>query len=191
MTNPNFQKVVDRLQISLGINSETDLGKLLGFTQSAWSTRKMRDSLPRAQIDALIAAEGINPHFIYQGEGSVYEGTGWVAEYKARAAELRSARAPLIAEIGHPAAVIDALINMDEKDKYKATAYAFVTALRDSFRLVEVDLTHLITGVALSKDTDKPMQSYSKDEQAVIQAYRAADKTGQEFIRRAAGMAKK
>ena len=46
MTNPNFQKVTDRLLLAVGIVKETELGEQLGLTQSAWSKRKMRDSLP-------------------------------------------------------------------------------------------------------------------------------------------------
>lgn len=191
MTNPNFQEVVNRLVSALGITNETALGEALGFTQSAWSKRKMRDSLPRAQIDSLIATQGLSHEYIYTGEGAVYQDASWLGDYKVRAAALRLAKAPLVAEIGHAEEVIDALINPNKKDKYKATAYAFITAMRDSFKLVEVDLNHLITGVDLRNDTDQPVQSYNKDEQMVIQAYRAADKKGKEFIRHAAGMTTK
>lgn len=188
MTNPNFQEVTDRLLLALGITKETDLGKLLGFTQSAWSTRKMRGSLPTAAINALIAQEAINLDFIYKGTGGAYEGAGWAHEYKARAVSVRLAKAYLT-PMGHDAALVDALVRMDAKDKYKSNAYGFITALRDSYKISEYDLTLLITGIDAHQHEDaKATKSFSKEEQDLIDSYRSADKQGQAFIRRSANM---
>lgn len=188
MTNPNFQKVTDRLLLAVGIVKETELGEQLGLTQSAWSKRKMRDSLPTEQIDALIAQEGINPEYIYNGTGSVYEGAGWAHEYKARAASLRLAKAYLT-PLGHAAATVDALIKMDANDSYKSTAYKFITALRDAYKINESDLTFLITGIDTHQaDVGASTTPLSKAEQDLINAYQSATKQGQAFIRRAATM---
>jgi hypothetical protein len=189
MTNPSFQDVTDRLLLALSLKKEMDLGAALGFTQSAWSVRKMRGSLPIAEIDELLAREQISPEYIYKGVGNVFDMDGWVGEYKLRVADLRIAKLPAVREMGHKEQVMDALINMDEKDKFRANAYAFITALRDSFKLTELDITQLITGVDLRNDTDRPIQGLTKDEILLIEAYRNADKQGKSFIQRAADMA--
>jgi hypothetical protein len=188
MTNPSFQDVTDRLLLALGLKKETDLGAALGFTQSAWSVRKMRKSLPTGEIEALLKKERISPEYIYNGTGNVYEMDDWAGEYKLRTAELRLAKLPLTREMGYKEEVIDALINMDEKSKFKANAYTFITALRDAFKMTELDITRLITGVDLQLLPNSSAQIASSEEQAVLDAYRKASRQGKQFIYQAAGM---
>lgn len=188
MANSNFQEVTKRLLLALAMDKETDLGQRLGFKQSTWAQRKLRGSLPTEQIDALIAQEAINPEYVYNGTGSVYEGAGWAHEYKARAASLRLAKAYLT-PLGHAVALVDALTKMDANDGYKSTAYKFITALRDAYKINEYDLTFLITGVDTHQADDvSSITPLSKEEHELIEIYQSATKQGQAFIRRAASM---
>lgn len=190
MKNPNtFQDIADRLVRALGVPTETELALRLGLSQTAWSKRKMRDALPTTEIGELIAREMFSADYIYQGIGGLYEGAGWESEYKARTGDLRLAKLPLM-EAGHLERTIDALISLSIKDVYKANAFAFVAALRDSFRFVELDLTYLISGVDLRNDTDQPT-TMDKDERLLVKAYRDANTEGKKFIRNAATMAAK
>jgi hypothetical protein len=190
MKNPNnFQDVTDRLIRGIGVPSETELAAKLGMSQTAWAKRKMRNALPSTEIDTLIEQQGFNPDYIYEGMGGLFAGEGWEAEYKARASALRLAKLPLL-EVGHAEKTIDALINLSKKDAHKANAHTFLTALRDAFRFIEVDLTQLITGVDLSKDTDQPT-TMDKSERLLVEAYRNASKKGKDFIQNAASMAAK
>ena len=72
MENSSFQAVVDRLINACSLPNETALAKQLGFKQPVFATRKMRDSMPRAEMDAFIHAKGLNPEWVYEGAGSMF-----------------------------------------------------------------------------------------------------------------------
>lgn len=81
----SFQAVVDRLVAAVGLPDEQSLATELGFKRSAFTVRKTRDALPRAEIDAFIQARGLNPEWVYEGRGAMFMGKDFAARTRAQA----------------------------------------------------------------------------------------------------------
>lgn len=65
-----FQEVIDRLARALGVSSNKQVAEALGLTASTVGERKTRGALPRRQIDALCDRVGLNPRWVYTGQGA-------------------------------------------------------------------------------------------------------------------------
>lgn len=65
-----FQEVIDRLARALGVSSNKQVAEALGLTASNVGERKTRGALPRRQIDALCDRVGLNPRWVYTGQGA-------------------------------------------------------------------------------------------------------------------------
>ncbi|TAM37822.1 MAG: hypothetical protein EPN61_14835 [Burkholderiaceae bacterium] len=83
----SFQAVVDRLIAACALQNEKALAELLGFQPAVFATRKMRDSLPRTKIDALIQERGFNSEWVYEGRGLMFVGKTF-AEQRALLADI-------------------------------------------------------------------------------------------------------
>lgn len=186
MNRIEFQTVVDRLKLILGCQTETAVGERLGFTQSTWASRKMRGSLPRKEIDALIKAEQLNPEFIYKGIGDVhitFDGKPWETGYAERAkvfiGELGKG---FLADRGHHEGLIEAI----SKPVLGSGPYQVLTALRDLVVMFDIDINALLTGHA--PKVAAASAELPADEQALLAAYRKASEAEREMLRRVAGM---
>lgn len=75
-TTPNFQSVIDRLKVQLGLPSNKAVAEAMGLTASNLGERKTRDALPVTQIEALCRARGINAGWVFEGVGQPLLPTG-------------------------------------------------------------------------------------------------------------------
>ncbi|WP_310613046.1 hypothetical protein [Limnohabitans sp.] len=178
--NVGFLGVADRLRLALDLPSEAQLAERLGMKQSAWSTRKTRGQLPTAEIDALISAEGLNPEFIYEGTGPVHldvDGESWESGFRKRVEQSlgQSTYTDVLVREGHKKTDLKAALTGKQAPSAKL--------LRDMRRSLQLDMNWLICG-----DTDTAL---SRDERAVVDAYRSATKEGKTTIAQVAAMAPK
>lgn len=86
MEDSEFQRVVDRLVAACSFPNEQALAEELGFKRTTFVTRKSRNALPRAEIDALVAARGLNPEWVYEGRGAMFTGPGFAQKVRLQAA---------------------------------------------------------------------------------------------------------
>lgn len=175
-----FLEIADRLKLALDLQSELQLAARLGFKQSAWSTRKTRGSLPSREIDALIIEESLNPEFIYHGIGSVHldvDSQSWEVGFNKRLAQILCIQTycRVLMHEGYKAPYLKSIVENKSEPSAKL--------LRDMHRCLKLDLNWLMCGDIESAQTSL--------ETSLLSAYRKADKQGQEFIRRAAGLASK
>ena len=175
-----FLDVAARLRLALDLPSDAQLASSLGLKQSAWSTRKTRNNLPKEAIDALIEREQLNPEFIYYGTGSVHvpvDGSAWGPKFQAALA------AVLQQEEGW-------LVREGYQKKTLRTIAAAKTPLApdDVWRLVR-DLRKVCKIDLNAFFCDEPGAALSGDEAALVDAYRKVDKVGKGFILHAAGLA--
>lgn len=188
MTTSNFADVVNRLKLVLDMATETALAERLGFGQSTWASRKKRGSLPRKQIDFLIATEELNPEFIYNGTGDVHvplDGESWNTLYAKRAAVCGLTDGWLRSR-GHSDAVVAELL----APRAGSRTYRTLAALRDIRLVLRVDLNWLVAA-----DTTQPGQAaeptptgLSASEQRLLDAYRRAASLDKAVIERSAGL---
>jgi transcriptional regulator with XRE-family HTH domain len=178
--NVGFLGVANRLRLALDLPSEAQLAERLGMKQSAWSTRKTRDQLPIKEIDALISAEGLNPEFIYKGDGSVHldvDNESWSNGFQKRIEQsigLATYMELLIRE-GHTKTTLKAVLAGKQEPTSKL--------LRDMRRCLQLDMNWLICG-----DIDTAL---NKEERAVVDSYRRATKEGKTTIAQVASIAPK
>lgn len=169
--NVGFLEVADRLRMALDLDSEQQLAARLGLKQSAWSTRKTRDSLPITKIDTLIQSEQLNPEFIYHGIGSVHldiDAESWQAGFHKRLAQSLSLETyvGILVREGYKASQLKAV----------ATGKAEPTAqlLRDLRRCLQLDLNWLVCG-----DSGAALTDY---ERSLLAGYRKADAPQQQAV---------
>lgn len=81
----SFQGVIDRLRVASTLPSEQALAERLGLKRSAFTVRKSRGSLPRTEIDAFIAAQGLNSEWVYEGRGTMFAGPGFSEKVRLQA----------------------------------------------------------------------------------------------------------
>jgi hypothetical protein len=179
-TNPDdFASVIQRLRLVLEVDSDLVLAEKLGLKTTAWAMRKARGSLPRAEIDAILKKEEINPEFIYNGTGNVHipvEGASWEDLYRERAALINEVW-DYLKPMGHSKQRVAALA------KASADVAPYLQLLRDVHHITRVDLTWLITAQRAEAI------EYTREERDLVGAYRSASSQGKQFIRNAAGMA--
>jgi hypothetical protein len=176
-----FLEIIKRLLLVLELPNEVALAERLGLQRAAYTMRKQRDSVPLKHLEALCTAEDLSLEYILYGTGNVHvplEGQTWEQLYQERA-QCIPAHADYLFSMGHPKKTIDELAIAAKP------VARYLHLLRDLNHSAKVDLTWLIAA------TQNETADVTRDEQALLKAYRSADKPGQEFIRRAAGMAKK
>lgn len=186
MTNFDFDAVVSRLKLVLDVAREQDVCARLGFTTSAWSMRKKRGSLPRKEIDALIAAEELNPEFIYNGTGDVHvpvEGESWDTQYVKRAA-LCGFNDGWLRSRGHS----DALIAEVLAPKPGGKPYKVLVALRDVRQVLGADLNWLLAAESTPQRAAPAGATLTPVEQRLLDAYRKASTLDKAVIERSAGI---
>lgn len=175
-----FLEVTERLKLALDISSEVLLAERLELKYSAWSMRKSRNTLPKAQIDALIEREQLNPEFIYHGTGPVHvpvDGVAWGPKFQATlAAALEQEEGWLVRE-GYQKKTLKSIA----AGKASLSPDDVWPLIRDLRKVCKIDLNAFFC--------DEPGAALNADEEALIDAYRKAQTSGKEFIRQAAGMA--
>jgi hypothetical protein len=67
--NINIDDIIGRIKEVKGFSKEHEIAKWLGFTRSAFSQRKNRESFPSDKIELSCNREGINFDWIMFGEG--------------------------------------------------------------------------------------------------------------------------
>lgn len=181
-TNPKFEDVVKRLRFVLDLSSDLQFSERLGLKPSTWAMRKARHSLPTTEIDALLKSEQLSPEYVYYGTGDVHiplEGESWEQTYAKRNNSIFSELAEWLLSKGHTKKDLHALATA------AGSLPRYLHILRDLHLHMRIDLNWLIAA------SNSEESIYSRQEQDLINAYRKADKQGQDFIRRAAGMASK
>ena len=160
--NTRFLDVSSRLKSVLGVRSDLQLAKHLGMLQGTWSMNKTRGTLPTEAINALIAREGLNPEFIYNGTGNVMvedDGHTWHDGFVKRLQHLNlETMQGLLVREGHKASDIKAVV----AGKQQPT----MELLRDWRRIGRVDLNWVINGDLAETPND--------EEQALLLLYRKA-----------------
>lgn len=165
----DFPGVVDRLKRVLKIDSDQALASELGMTQSAWSNRKTRGSLPTKHIDALIARYGLGRDFIYEEKGPTHSLDSESDRRALFAAKLHlllggpEARS-LMHQNGYTDQDIDAVLGGHEPPS--------PALLRDARVILGADLHDLLCD-------EPPMQQAEED---LVRSFRASD----ELLRKAA-----
>lgn len=162
--------VLMRLKAVMDTPDDAALAPMLGMSKTALNNRKMRGSLPKAAIDALLEREGISPEYIYNGTGRVYledDGHSWHSGLVKRLQHLAlpNTHALLVRE-GHKAADIKAAAAGKQAPSMEL--------LRDWRRISNVDLNWVISGDATEQPND--------EEQALLALYRKATPDRQKAI---------
>lgn len=175
-----FLSVLPRLKLALDCEDDGGVAERLGLSKQAFHNRKQRGSLPKKEIDALISTEGLNPKFIYEGTGPVHldvDDGSWSSGFQKRVEQSLglSTYTELLARDGHTKAALKAVLTGKQDPSAKL--------LRDMRRSLQLDMNWLICG-----DTDTAL---SKEERAMIDAYRSATKEGKSTIAQVASMAPK
>lgn len=193
-----FLDVAARLRLVLDLPSDAQLASSLGLKQSAWSTRKTRNNLPKEAIDALIEREQLNPEFIYYGIGSVHvpaDDAAWGKTFQALLSRALKSEEGWLIRDGYQKTDLKAIAagkapsSWLEAEDPKAAAsgkkqlplehvWMFVRDLR---KVCKIDLNAFFC--------DEPGAALSSDEAALVEAYRKAEKVGKGFILHAAGLA--
>lgn len=183
MSRGEFQAVVDRLRLVLDCPTETAVGAKLGFTQSTWATRKMRGSIPRKEIDALIQREHLNAEFIYNGTGDVYlpeDGETWHDRY-AKRAKLHDMDSEWLFSRGHAKKVIEAT----RSPKPGTQPFQVLALLHDWSQLHGIDLNWLL---GVDRKRAPTASDLTPDEAALISAFRSAPAAERELMLRMLGL---
>jgi len=68
----NFAEIIERIKKIKGIHDDHEVASLLGFTKSAFSERKRRNSIPRDRLEVFCERENINIDWLLTGEGLTY-----------------------------------------------------------------------------------------------------------------------
>jgi hypothetical protein len=167
--NSGVIDVFGRLKTALNADSDKEIAVALGVQPTALNMQKKRGHLPREAIDALIAKEGLNAEWVYEGTGRMYlddDAQSWDAGFRTRLAQclgLATYQGVLVAQ------------------GYKATELKKVASgktdpvpklLRDMALYLRIDLGWLLTGTV-------PM---SKSETELLAAFKAADSTAKAAI---------
>lgn len=173
-----FLDVLARLKLALGCSDDATVATRLGLSKTAFNNRKLRGSLPTDEIDTLIESEGLSAAFIYQGTGAVHmdsDAQSWEAGFKKRLKQSLSLKTytDVLVSQGYKTAKLNAVANGKEDPPPRL--------LRDLQVLFGIDTNWLVMG-----DTSSSLSGAERD---LIDAYRKSPAAGQEFIRRAAGMA--
>jgi Bacteriophage CI repressor helix-turn-helix domain len=74
MENPKATEVFERLKEALKLPSDVELAQALGLGYQAFSKRKLRNSLPREEVETLIEQNHLCTEWVYAGTGPMYEG---------------------------------------------------------------------------------------------------------------------
>ena len=175
-----FLEVLSRLKLVLDLDDDAAVAVRLGLSKTAFNNRKLRGSLPTADIDALIEREQFNSEFIYHGTGSVHvpvDGAAWGPKFQAAlAAALEKEEGWLVRE-GYQKKTLKSIA----AGKAKLSPDDVWPLIRDLRKVCKVDLNAFFA--------DEPASALSSEEAALVDAYRKAPTVGKEFIRQAAGMA--
>lgn len=178
--NTGFMAVADRLKMATDIQIDIDLAKRLGLTANAWNMRKARESIPTAQIDALIQSEQLNPEFIYYGTGPVHvpvDGAAWGERFRTALADVLKSNEGWLIREGYKKTELKALA----AGKAALPPEAIWRLVRDLRQVCRIDLNAFFC--------DEPTASMNPDEEALVAAYRKVDKAGKAFILHASGLA--
>jgi transcriptional regulator with XRE-family HTH domain len=176
---PNgFMEVTDRLRLVLELSTEGQLAAKLGFSVAAWSQRKKRNSLPTREIDSLIAAEQLNPEFIYGGVGPIHvaiDTKAWkdVLTKKLAAILQISVYENVLISNGYKPAFL--------KDVAAGKKLPTIELLRDMHDQLACDLNALICNE----------RGVSPDEVGLLSDFRIANKEGKALVLGAANFAAK
>lgn len=68
----DMPSVMQRLQQALKLDSDTALALVLDLSVQALNKRKLRNSIPVLEIDAVIAKHGLSSDWVYGGTGPMY-----------------------------------------------------------------------------------------------------------------------
>lgn len=90
-----FEAIAERLKTALGLAQDKHLAGALGLAPNTLHNRKARNSPPHEQIDVVCAAAGLNPNWVYRGEGAIYAGNKEVQRRAKLIAEVTEALLPL------------------------------------------------------------------------------------------------
>jgi hypothetical protein len=169
--NTGVLPIFERLKSSMQLRSDAELAASLGLSKTAFNNRKLRNSLPKTEIDSLMIRKGLNPDFIYDGVGSVFEedqnGHTWEQGFQSRIASVLSAYAvDLLKREGYKARELKAVINDNERRP--------LPLLRDLRRNLNVDLNWLISGEII--------ETPSIVEEALLKLYRQASAEVQQDV---------
>lgn len=164
-----FNEVASRLKMALDIESDAELAEKLGFSARAWSQRKTRESIPKKEIDELIAQESLNPEWVYSERGSVHlavDGDAWADAFQRRLVRLLDFQTAvnILARNGWSPKALKTI----EAGKQMPS----IELLRDMRKFLHVDLHTLIC--------DEP--PIKPDELALIENYRRSTQDGRKLM---------
>jgi hypothetical protein len=74
MENPKATEVFERLKEALKLPSDVELAQALGLAYQAFSKRKLRNSLPREEVETLVEQHQLCHEWVFAGTGPMYEG---------------------------------------------------------------------------------------------------------------------
>jgi len=75
MKDQEFQKFIQRVYEAAGIESQTDLARILGVNRSAVTQARKKGAIPDRWLLQLFRGYGLNPEWLETGVGSTFLGT--------------------------------------------------------------------------------------------------------------------